>query len=109
VDGTVLAVIAVAHASARFQAATTGLLSGLSLDKVGNGPNLLSRAADNIHGMVDGFLDGFSGTPSTVDSPMHIQIEAAVLRIVWTAIFVILASLIVEWARSSGRNNRAEG
>ena len=110
VDGTVLAVIAVARASARFQSAATGLLSGLSLDKVGNGSNLLSRAADSIHSAVDGFLNGFSGaTPSPVDSPLHAQIEAAVLRIVWTAIFVILASLIVEWARSCGRKNELEG
>ena len=98
VDGTVLAVIAVARASARFQAATTGLLGGLSLDKAGKGPNLLSRAADSIHSFVDNILGGIP--PDTVHNPLHDQIETAILWIVWTAVFVILASLIVEWARS---------
>jgi hypothetical protein len=102
VDGTVISVIAVAKASAKFQAMATGLLSGMGLNKIGSHTNFLTTVADTIHCFVDSFMDGFrQGSCSGTDSPFHLEVQTAVLQIVWTAMFVILASLIAEWARTS--------
>jgi len=100
VDGMIIAVIAIAKASANFQAVTTGLLGGIGINGLGSEENLLTKAANSVHEFIDSFVNGF-GTPTGPDNPAHAQIEAAVLRIVWTAIFVVLASLVAEWARTS--------
>ena len=105
VDGTVIAVIAVAKASAKFQAATTGLIGGFGLNKVGSETNFLKTTADAIHRVVDGFMDIVDGGTCATCEAAHSKIEGAVLLIVWTAAFVILASLIGEWVRDTRSGN----
>lgn len=101
VDGTVIAVIAVAKASAKFQAMTTGLIGGFGLNKIGSETTVLKTTADAIHRVVDGFMDIVDGGTCATCEAAHAKIEAAVLLIVWTAALVILASLIGEWVRDS--------
>jgi len=105
VDGTVIAVIAVAKASAKFQAAATGLLGGFGLNKIGADTNLLKKSADMIHRFVDSFMGIVEGGPCSACEAMHSKLQAAILLIVWTAAFVILASLIGEWVRDSRSSN----
>jgi hypothetical protein len=97
-NGTILSVIAVAKASERFQAGTTGLLSGLSLSGLRNDGSLLAKAAQGIHSLVDAVL-GTMDTPGTVK--FHNQIEQQCLYIVWITLFVVMASLVAEWVRTS--------
>ncbi|MBZ5681711.1 MAG: hypothetical protein LAO24_16560 [Acidobacteriia bacterium] len=107
VDGVVIAIIAVAKASEKFQAAVTGLLGGMGLTKVGGDTNFLRTAADSIHHAVDSFMDVIVG-PCPNCEETHKKIAGALLLIIWTAIFVVLASLIGEWVRASKSNHGPE-
>jgi hypothetical protein len=93
-DGTILSVIAVARASERFQAGMTGLLSGVSLDNIASGQTLITKAALTIHGIVDSVLESLGGIG---DEATHKTIEGASIEGIWIAIFVILATLIVNF------------
>jgi hypothetical protein len=104
VDGMVIAILAVAKASEKFQAAATGLLGGLGLNKVGADTNFLKAAANGIHHAVDTFMDSVVG-PCPNCEETHQKIAAALLLIIWTAIFVVFASLIGEWVRASRAAN----
>lgn len=106
VDGMVIAVIAVAKASEKFQAATTGLLGGFGLNKIGGDTHLLKTVADRLHQTVDSFMDALFGSCPDCEQT-HQKIAGALLVMIWTAIFVVLASLIGEWVRAS-RSNGAE-
>jgi hypothetical protein len=97
-NGTLLSVIAVAKASERFQAGVTGLLSGLSLSGLRSDGSALLKATQGLHVFVDQALRslGIEGTEQ-----LHHQIEQEALYIVWTTVFVVLASLIAEWVLAS--------
>jgi hypothetical protein len=96
-DGTIISVIAVAKASDRFQAGTTGLLSGLSLSGLRSDQSLLALAVDKIHALVDAFLVALNLQTS---EELHLKAANSVLCIFWTALLVVLASLIAEWIRT---------
>lgn len=104
IDGAIIAIIAVAKASEKFQAAVTGLLGGLGLNKVSGDTSFLKNVATGIHRGVDSFLDAVTG-PCQNCEELHTRIAGALLLIVWTAIFVVLASLIGEWVRASKSNS----
>ena len=103
----VIAILAVAKASEKFQAAATGLLGGLGLNKVGADTNFLKAAANGIHHAVDTFMDSVVG-PCPNCEETHQKIAAALLLIIWTAIFVVFASLIGEWVRASRSANEPQ-
>jgi hypothetical protein len=95
INGTILSVIAVALASDRFQAGTTGLLGGLSLSGLRNDGSMIWKAMQGLHGFVDGALVSIG----IGDEELHRQIGQETLYIVWTTIFVVMASLVAEWVR----------
>ncbi|HEY6339834.1 MAG TPA: hypothetical protein VIW68_15190 [Candidatus Sulfotelmatobacter sp.] len=101
-NGTLFSVIAVAKASARFQAGATGLLSGLSLSGLRSDGSLVWKAAQGLHAFVDQALHAVD---FDFAEPVHRQIEQQTLYIIWTTVLVVLASLVAEWVRTS----RAEG
>jgi hypothetical protein len=96
-DGAIISVIAVAKASDRFQAGTTGLLGGLSLSGLRSDRSLLALAVDKIHALVDAFLMALNIQTS---EELHTKVANAILCIFWTALLVILASLTAEWIRT---------
>jgi hypothetical protein len=98
VNGTILSVIAVAKASDRFQAVTTGLLGGLSLSSLRSDGSMVWKAMQGLHGVLDNLVGGM-GFPG--GERVHQQIEQETLYIVWTTILVVLASLIAEWVRTA--------
>lgn len=98
VNGTILSVIAVAKASERFQAGTTGLLGGLSLSGMRHDGSLIWKAMQGLHGFIDNVLGGL-GIPGS--EQMHQEIEKETLYIVWTTIIVVMASLVAEWVRTA--------
>jgi hypothetical protein len=95
IDGAVIAVIAVKKASSRFQAGTTGFLSGLGLNQLDTRTSIIAKTAEKIHRLLDGMIS------TVAETGFHQQIEDAVLRIVWVATFVIIAALVAEWVRES--------
>ena len=97
-NGTLFSVIAVAKASARFQAGATGLLSGLSLSGLRSDGSMLWKATQGVHIFVDQALHALG---IDVVEQIHRQIEQQALYIIWTTVFVVLASLIAEWVRTS--------
>jgi hypothetical protein len=97
-NGTLLSVIAVAKASERFKASVTGLLSGLSLTGLRSDGSALLKATQGLHAFMDQALLSF-GIEGT--EQLHHQIEQEALYIVWTTVFVVLASLIAEWVLAS--------
>lgn len=98
VDGTVLSVVAVAAASERFQASAAGLLGGLSLSGLRSDGSMISKAIHNLHSLADSALNAMG---IEVNEHLHHAIEQEALYIVWTTLFVVLASLVVEWVRSA--------
>jgi hypothetical protein len=98
INGTVLSVIAVAKASARFQAGTTGLLGGLTLSGLSNDGSIIWKAMQALHGFMDNALIGL-GIPG--GEGIHHEIEQESLYIVWTTVLVVLASLVAEWVRTT--------
>jgi hypothetical protein len=102
VNGTLLSVGAVALASERFQAGATGLLGGLSLSGLRSDGSMIWKATESIHGLVDQLLRSMG---IEINEPFHHAIEQEILYVIWTMVFVVMASLIAEWVRSS----RAQG
>ncbi len=98
INGTILSVIAVAKASDRFQAGTTGLLGGLSLSGLRNDGSMIWKAMQGLHGFVDNAIRVI-GIPDS--EKLHQDIEQEALYIVWTTILVVMASLVAEWVRST--------
>jgi len=98
VNGTVLSVIAVAAASERFQASAAGLLGGLSLSALRSDGSTISKAMQSLHGLADSALYAMG---IEVNEQVHHAIEQEALYIVWTTLFVVLASLVAEWVRST--------
>jgi hypothetical protein len=97
-NGTVLGVIAVATASARFQAGFTGLLGGLSLSALRSDGSIIWKAMQGVHGAVDKTLQALG---VATDEKLHRALEQEALYMVWTMIFVVLASLVAEWVQSA--------
>jgi len=97
-NGTVLSVIAVAAASERFQAGATGLLGGLSLSGLRNDGSMIWKAVQSVHSLADSVLSamGIEG-----NEQLHRALEQEALHIVWTTLFVVMASLVAEWVGSA--------
>jgi hypothetical protein len=98
VNGAVLSVIAVAAASARFQAGATGLLGGLTLSGLRSDGSMISKIMQSLHGIADSVLSaiGIEG-----NEQFHHAIEQEALYMVWTTVFVVLALLVAEWVRAA--------
>ena len=103
INGTLLAVIAVATASERFQAGATGLLGGLSLSALRSDGSMVWRAMMSLHAFVDNL---FHAMGIELNERLHRAIEQETLYMVWTIVFVVMASLVAEWVRSA-RSKRA--
>ncbi|HZR57784.1 MAG TPA: hypothetical protein VFA74_12995 [Terriglobales bacterium] len=101
-DGTILSMIAVVKASDRFQAGTTGLLSGMSLSGLRSDGSMVAKSVDKVHGFIDQVLTTLG---IQVQEDLHLRIASAVLCIIWTAMFVVLASLVAQWVRSLKAEN----
>jgi hypothetical protein len=97
-NGSLLAVIGVAMASERLQAGTTGLLGGLTLSAARNDGSMVWKAMQSLHGFVD---NAFRALGIVVNERVHRAIEQEALYMIWTIVVVVLASLVVEWVRSS--------
>lgn len=97
INGTILSVIAVAKVSERFQAGTTGLLGGLSLSGLRSDGSMIWKAMQGMHQFVDRALYAL-GIPG--GEALHRDIEHETLYVVWTTIFVVMASLVAEWMRT---------
>jgi hypothetical protein len=95
IDGTVLSIIAVAKASERFQSSMTGLLGGLSLSGLRSDGSMIWKATQALHALVDQVLHGV-GTEK-----LHQVIEQETLYVIWTTIFVVMASLVAQWVRTA--------
>jgi hypothetical protein len=98
VNGTVLSVIAVAVASEKFQASTAGLLGGLSLSGLRSDGSMIAKAMQNLHTLADSVLNAMG---IEVNEQVHRALEQEAVYMVWTTLFVVLASLVAEWVRSS--------
>ncbi|MFZ0815439.1 MAG: hypothetical protein WAM78_07965 [Candidatus Sulfotelmatobacter sp.] len=98
VNGTALSVIAISVASERFQASAAGLLSGLSLSGLRSDGSMIAKAMQSLHGFSDSVLNTMG---IEVNEQLHHAIEQEALYIVWTMVFVVLASLVAEWVRSA--------
>jgi hypothetical protein len=105
-NGSLLSVIVVATASDRFQASATGLLGGLTLSAVRSDGSMVWKAMQSVHGFVDTL---FSVLGIELDERMHHAIEQETLYMIWTIVFVVLASLVAAWVRSSRTQNDREG
>jgi hypothetical protein len=97
-NGSLLAVIAVALASERLQAGTTGLLGGLTLSAARNDGSMVWKAMQGLHGFLD---NAFRALGIVVNEKVHHAIEQEALYMVWTIVVVVLASLVVEWVKAS--------
>jgi hypothetical protein len=104
-NGSLLAVIAVAMASERLQAGTTGLLGGLTLSAARNDGSMVWKAMQSLHGFVD---NAFRALGIVVNERVHHAIEQEALYMIWTIVVVVLASLVVEWVRSSRAQTERE-
>jgi hypothetical protein len=102
INGTLIAVIAVAVASERFQAGTTGLLGGLSLSGLRSDGSMVWKATQGVHAFLDNV---FRALGFDINEKLHHAIEQEALYMVWTIVFVVMASLVAEWVQSS----RAQG
>lgn len=87
-----------AVASERFQASVTGLLGGLSLSGLRSDGSMISKAMQSLHGLADSALHamGIEGSEK-----LHHALEQEALYMVWTMLFVVMASLVAEWVRSA--------
>jgi hypothetical protein len=108
IDGTLFAVIAVSKASTRFQAVVTGLLTGLGMNKLNGDASIVTTATIKVHAFVDWMMGEV--IVNGPDNPIHAQVQDAVLRIIWVATFVVVASLVAEWIRAAemGKSEAAE-
>ncbi len=98
VNGSLLSVIAVSTASDRFQAATSGLLGGLSLSALRSDGSMVWKIMQSVHGFVDNV---FRAMGFELNERLHDAIEQETLYMIWTLVFVVLASLVAEWVRCS--------
>ena len=105
-NGSLLSVIVVSTASDRFQASTTGLLGGLSLSALRSDGSMVWKAMQSVHGFVDSL---FSVMGIELDEKVHHAIEQEALYMIWTIVFVVLASLVAEWVQSSRTKTDHEG
>ena len=98
INGVVLSIIAVAKASARFQAGTTGLLGGLTLSGLRNDGSMVWKAVQGMHSYIDNVLValGINGSEK-----FHQALQQEMLYVVWTTLLVVLASLVAEWVRTA--------
>jgi len=98
INGTLLSIAAVAMASERLQAGATGLLGGLSLSGLRSDGSMIWKAMQSVHGLVDNALHamGIEGSEK-----LHHAIEQEALYMIWTMVFVVMASLLAEWVRAS--------
>jgi hypothetical protein len=97
-NGSILAVIAVSTASDRFQSGATGMLGGLSLSGLRSDGSMVWKATQAMHGFLDNL---FRAMGIELNEKLHRAIEQETLYMIWTIVFVVLASLIAEWVRSS--------
>jgi hypothetical protein len=98
INGSLLSVIVVSTASDRFQASTTGLLGGLSLSALRSDGSMVWKAMQSVHGFVDNV---FLAMGFALNERVHHAIEQEMLYMIWTIVFVVLASLVAAWVRSS--------
>lgn len=98
INGTLVSVVAVAAASERFQASATGLLGGLSLSGLRNDGSMIAKAMAGVHGLSDSLLLALGIEAS---EKLHHAVEQEAIYIVWTMVFVVMASLVAEWVRST--------
>ena len=105
-NGSLLSVIAVSTASERFQAGATGLLGGFSLSALRSDGSMVWKAVQGLHGFVDTALHAMG---IEINEHLHRAIELEVLYMLWTIVFVVLASLVAEWVRSSRVQTEHEG
>src|SRR3984893_1577998 len=103
---TIIAMIAVTMLSHKFQAGVTGLLGGYSFNNLVNGFAPGIQAAANLHHLLDEFL---ALLPGPHDERFHEAIQDAVMWIVLTVVFVVLAALIVQWIRTEDGSARTSG
>ena len=90
-------------ASERFQAGTTGLLSGLSLSALRSDGSMVWKAMQGLHGLVDNVL---RATGMELNEKLHHAIEQEALYMIWTIAVVVMASLVAEWVQSArGQRN----
>src|SRR5450755_1272947 len=82
-NGSLLAVIAVAMASERLQAGTTGLLGGLTLSAARNDGSMVWKAMQSLHGFVD---NAFRALGIVVNEKIHHAIEQEALYMIWTMV-----------------------
>jgi len=107
VNGTLLSVIVVAIASERLQGGATGLLGGISLSSFRHDGSMIWKAMQNVHGFIDDAMHNL-GIPG--NERFHQDVEQELLYMIWTAIIVMMASLVAEWvmaARLKPANLRA--
>ncbi len=98
VNGTLLSGIAVATASERFQAGTTGLLGGFTLSALRSDGSMVWNTMQGLHIFID---HTFKALGFVIDERLHQAIEQETLYMIWTVILVVLASLVAEWVRST--------
>jgi len=98
INGTVLSVVVVAIASERLQGSATGLLGGISLSGLRSDGSMIWKSMQAVHGFVDALMRNM-GIPGS--EKLHQSIEQGVLYMIWTTVFVMLASLIAEWVMST--------
>ena len=98
INGTLVAVIAVVTASARFQAGATGLLGGFTLSGLRSDGSMIWKAMQGLHGFIDHM---FRAMGIEVNEKLHNAIEQETLYMVWTMVFVVMASLVAEWVRAA--------
>jgi hypothetical protein len=98
VNGTALSVIAVSVASVRFQASAAGLLGGMSLSGLRSDGSMISKAMQSLHSVADSVLTAMG---IELNEQLHHAIEQEALYMVWTTLFVVLASLVAEWVQSA--------
>jgi hypothetical protein len=98
IDGVILSIIVVATASARFQASATGLLGGLSLSALRHDGSMVWKFVVGLHEFLDKTLGQIFPGGSEL---LHKAVEQEILYILWTIIFVVMASLVTEWVRTA--------
>jgi hypothetical protein len=98
INGALLAVIAVSTASERLQAGTTGLLGGLSLSALRSDGSMVWKVMQGLHGFVDNV---FHTMGIELNENLHHALQQEALYMIWTIVFVVMASLVAEWVRSA--------
>lgn len=105
-DGLMVSVIAVSFASDKFQAMITGFLGGVGIDNIASQQTLAKRAAnavaETIHSAVEGMPTQLS-IPGVDKSEVHHVLDTAVIYAVSAGLFVVLLSLVGNWAIHSVR------